>query len=70
MQNPSVSLEAIQACIDEIRSWMFDNKLVLNDSKTEITHFTSRFGNTESIESVRVGDDPSFKLRSKPRRSV
>ena len=35
--------QAIEACVDEIRHWMRDNLLALNDDKTEIVHFSSKF---------------------------
>ena len=42
-EDPNVSVESLEDCIDEIKSWMYDNKLLLNDSKTEVIHFKSRF---------------------------
>ncbi|PIK44444.1 hypothetical protein BSL78_18721 [Apostichopus japonicus] len=45
----------IEACIDEIRVWMRENLLVLNDSKTEVIHFTSKFKAANKLESLRVG---------------
>ncbi|PIK41958.1 putative RNA-directed DNA polymerase from mobile element jockey-like [Apostichopus japonicus] len=45
----------IEACIDEIRVWMTENLLVLNDSKTEVIHFTSKFKAANKLESLRVG---------------
>ena len=41
--NRSESLQRLQHCIDDIRSWSTLNKVVLNDGKTEIIHITSSF---------------------------
>ena len=41
--NRSESLQRLQHCIDDIRSWSTLNKLVLNDGKTEIIHVISSF---------------------------
>ena len=49
----------IESCIVEIRCWMRANMLELNDSKTEVLWFSSRFKNTsvrEVATEVRVGD--------------
>ena len=49
----------IETCVDEIRKWMNGNFLAMNDSKTEIIHFTSKFHSSvaQSAEYlVRVGD--------------
>ena len=46
----------IETCIVEIRQWMHNNMLVLNDSKTEVIHFKSKFCNDLSrLESLRIG---------------
>ena len=41
--NRSESLQRLQHCIDDIRSWSTLNKLLLNDGKTEIIHIISSF---------------------------
>ena len=46
----------IEKCIDDIRSWMRDNLLILNDSKTEVLHFKSKFKDSDSLPSLRVGE--------------
>ena len=48
----------IEACIDEIKEWMKENLLVLNDSKTELIHFKSKFrkDKDDRIPSIRVGE--------------
>ena len=35
------AIEKIENCIKNVKTWMSSNFLVLNDSKTEIIHFTS-----------------------------
>ncbi|KAK6176279.1 hypothetical protein SNE40_014591 [Patella caerulea] len=49
----------IEAYVDEIREWMRENLLALNDSKTEIVWFSSRFKKAEALPTlteVRIGD--------------
>ena len=43
------ALQKIEACIKDIRDWMRDNQLVLNDRKTEVLHIRS--------QRKRTGDD-------------
>ena len=40
-----VPSEQIEGCIYEIRQWMANNMLALNDGKTEVIKFSSKFGN-------------------------
>ena len=53
----SASTEVIEKCIDDIRAWMAANRLVLNDSKTEVIHFRSKFRRASDDVTVRVGDE-------------
>ena len=47
----------LEECIDELKSWMNDNLLVMNESKTEVVHFRSRFKKDVSVmPSLRVCD--------------
>jgi hypothetical protein len=49
----------IEDCVDEIRGWMRDNFLALNDAKTEIMWFSSCFKKVEDLpilKEVRIGD--------------
>ena len=51
----------LEECIDEIRLWMCDNLLMLNDSKTEVMLFSSCYadrGNTihPTVDCLRVGE--------------
>lgn len=49
------TLEALEACIADVRTWLIANKLMLNDTKTEIIHITSRFQKTEPLSPVHIG---------------
>ena len=47
----------MEACIADIRAWMRENKLQLNESKTELVTITpSRQKDKVNIESVHIGD--------------
>ena len=46
---------AIEACIEDIRKWMFENRLVLNESKTEVIHFHSKFRKFNRLNSLNIG---------------
>ena len=41
--NKADRLSSLQHCLKDITTWLNDNKLVCNQRKTEIVHFTSRF---------------------------
>ena len=54
------SIVNLERCVDDIRLWMMKNRLVLNDSKTEVMHIRSKFRDRCKIKpvdlcSVRVG---------------
>ena len=55
-QDMASTISRIEKCIADMRSWMVKNKLMLNDSKTEILHLTSRFVATNELLPVRIGD--------------
>jgi hypothetical protein len=60
------AIEKIQNCIKDVKTWMSSNFLVLNDSKTEIIHFTSRFATPRQLPSINVGEtavEPSSQVR-------
>ena len=52
----SVATNKIEQCICDIKAWMTKNYLVLNDSKTEVLHFTSRYAKTSSISHITAGE--------------
>ena len=46
----------VEACIDDVREWMTENRLVLNDNKTEVIQFCSKFKrNVDFLDTLRVG---------------
>ena len=47
---------AIEDCISDIRAWMYNNRLVLNEGKTEAIHFHSKFRESEPLLNLSVGD--------------
>ena len=53
--NKQQALAKVSACMNDIISWSVSNHLFLNESKTEIIHFTSRFNRSTDIPSVPVG---------------
>jgi hypothetical protein len=51
------SVTRIESCVDEIRHWMRINFLSLNESKTEVVCFSSKFSKHEPyVRNVRIGD--------------
>lgn len=52
----SVAIERVEKCIQDIKTWMIDNYLMLNDSKTELLHVTSKFSDVPHIASLTAGD--------------
>lgn len=55
--NESKALSVIESCINEIKIWMFNNKLKLNDDKTEFLVIGSkRLKASMSKKYVKVGD--------------
>ena len=52
------SIDQIQSCIHEVRAWMSENKLKLNDDKTEALLFHSKksFSSVQKPASVLVGN--------------
>ena len=62
-----LAVKKIEACITDIRSWCQRNKLVLNDSKTEVIYFQSKFHTSSWQPSVKIGDaviTPSQEARN------
>ena len=50
------AIKKIEACIADIRSWCQSNKLVLNDSKTELIYCSSKFVESSWEPSIKIGD--------------
>ena len=57
-KRPSAVKSSIEACVDELRSWMKQHCLALNDEKIEVIKFSSKFGDVsvETFDTLRVGD--------------
>ncbi len=52
------SRERMEACISDVKQWMLNNKLKLNDSKTEFLTFTpSIHRQVRNDSAMRIGDD-------------
>lgn len=71
-KTPSFVQSSLELCIDEVRDWMRDNMLVLNDSKTELMVFTSKFNGDKDrvlLENFRVGDS-TVDVSSQPIRNL
>ena len=50
-------LDAMENCIADVRSWIINEKLMLNDDKTEFLVIgTSKQLSNVSVSSIRVGD--------------
>ena len=61
------ALKKMEACIADVRSWCSSNKLVLNDKKTELLHFSSQFRKATSQPTLVIGDSvvsPSSHARN------
>ena len=51
----SEAVNKLESCISDVRSWVIQNKLMLNDSKTEIIHFHSAFRTNSVLPSINIG---------------
>jgi hypothetical protein len=66
-KSASIGKTAIENCIIEIREWMAANPLVLNDDKTEVVNFHSKFRTPSEFSTISVGSDdivPSDSVRN------
>ena len=50
------AVKKLELCIAEVRSWCKSNKLVMNDAKTELIHFSLLFKTANWTPSVKIGD--------------
>ena len=51
------SVEKLESCISSVRTWMKDNCLKLNDSKTEFLVLNSKRSKIVDINSVKIGEE-------------
>ena len=49
-------LSSVESCVSDICSWMRGNLLILNESKIEVVHFSSRYKKSQRLSHVRIGD--------------
>ena len=59
----------MERCLSDVRSWMIHNKLMLNDSKTEIT-FVVRNDQRKNVENIKVKVGNSYIVPSKCVRNL
>ena len=58
MSSEASALSNLEKCVNEIRGWMYTNKLKLNDNKSEFVVLGSHAqANKTSLGSVVVGND-------------
>ncbi len=51
------AIHVMEECIVDVKAWALENKLVLNDAKTEFVHFKSRFSRSTAVSPcLSVGD--------------
>ena len=66
--NRDSQLQKLETCIRGIKAWTAENKLLLNDAKTEVLHISSRLlKELNPIPSVCVGQEdvvPSTQVRN------
>ena len=49
------AMRKLQECMHDIKNWSVHNGLKLNESKTEIVHFCSKFRQSDYIDHVDIG---------------
>ena len=54
-KNTGASKTIIEWCVVEIRAWMASNRLMLNDAKTKVLHFHSKFRSCDLLYTSRIG---------------
>ncbi|PIK34110.1 hypothetical protein BSL78_29076, partial [Apostichopus japonicus] len=65
--NREISISRLESCIRDIKSWSIQNKLMFNDSKTEVLHISSKFLMCPTSPKIAVDDsfvDTIFKAKS------
>ena len=55
--NELATIHRLERCLSDIRSWMSENKLCLNDGKTELLRFSSKFRISTPQHSVAIGSN-------------
>ena len=49
-------ISKLESCIADVRSWATKNKLMINDSKTEMVHFHSKFRPCSHLPAMKIGE--------------
>lgn len=60
------AIQRLEMCIADVKAWSVNNKLMLNESKTEVIHLTSRFKRSPSFPDINIcGSDisPSVSVK-------
>ena len=52
----SKDLSRLEKCVSDVKSWAVSNKLMLNDSKTEVVHMSSRYVQSSPLPPLTIGD--------------
>lgn len=58
------SIDTMQSCATDIMNWNRNNKLITNESKTEILHISSKFSKSPAITHLNIGNT-TIKLSPK-----
>ena len=53
--NENEAIRKLQECMQDIKNWSVHNGLKLNENKTEIVHFSSKFRQSDYIDQVDIG---------------
>ena len=63
--NEQAAVRALEACIQDVRSWMINNRLMINDSKTEFLLVGTQFQLKKvNIDSIQVGNSTVMPVSS------
>jgi hypothetical protein len=58
------AVSKLESCVHDIAEWMHVNKLKLNNSKTEIVHFSSKFRSACPFSGLAIGEDMVVKSKT------
>jgi hypothetical protein len=58
------NVSIIEDCVNNISNWMKENKLAMNNEKTEVIHFHSKFRSTEVLNHLQVAESLVFTAQS------
>ena len=52
----SAAIRKLEQCVMDVKAWSIQNKLMLNDSKTEVVFVSSRFVKAPSFPKITIGE--------------